>query len=72
MASQDHLTGAWRYRITWRGKLILQVQEKFLRMYDLGGSGHFDESDYYRWRDATIHDVQKIGLEFAGGNNGRA
>lgn len=42
------LTGVIRYRTSWRGKLILQVE------YEFPHQGHF------RWRDATERDVFEL------------
>lgn len=49
------LTGNHRYRSNWRGKLILQVEEKFLR------SAYVNEVEFWtetKWRDATWFDLQ--------------
>jgi len=51
------LTGKTRYRRNWRGKMILQVEEKFHHMDDLGGSGYYDEYDSLRWRDAKWNEA---------------
>lgn len=41
-----------RYRVNWRGKLILQVQ------YEYNVYGYFGDIDTYTaWRDATVEDV---------------
>lgn len=46
------LTGKVRYRTTWRGKLILQVEESFSR------SRYPDDTyEYTAWRDATVSDM---------------
>lgn len=45
------LTGNWGYRISWNGKLVLQVEEKF-SSYD--GLHPFD----FVWRDATFKDLR--------------
>lgn len=46
------LTGNIRYRTTWRGKLILQVEES------LSASRYPDDiHEYTAWRDATLSDM---------------
>lgn len=46
------LTGKVRYRTTWRGKLILQVEES------LSTSRYPDDiHEYTAWRDATVSDM---------------
>lgn len=46
------LTGRVRYRTTWRGKLILQVEES------LSTARYPDDTHEYKdWRDATVSDM---------------
>lgn len=46
------LTGNIRYRTTWRGKMILQVEES------LSASRYPDDTyEYTAWRDATVSDM---------------
>jgi hypothetical protein len=47
----------FRYRRSWRGKLILQICETKHYMKDLNGSGYYDEWSKEVWRDATLADL---------------
>lgn len=49
----ENLTGRVRFRTTWRGKLILQVEYKVAT----DGPGSW----YHRWRDATTKDYDITG-----------
>lgn len=51
------LTGKTRYRTTWRGKVVLQVEEAAGYCHDLNGSGYYDTGTYKFWRDATLADI---------------
>lgn len=51
------LTGRTRYRTTWRGKLILQVECSCDHSADLNGSGYYDFWTTTYWRDATFADI---------------
>lgn len=51
------LTGKTKYRVGWRGRLILQVEEAWTTLIDLNGSGYYDEGHHTRWRDATAADL---------------
>lgn len=51
------LTGRTRYRSSWRGKLILQVEYKQHYFNDLNGSGYYDEGFTTHWRDAKVEDL---------------
>lgn len=53
----EALTGRYRYRTNWRGKLILQVEYTLNHCNDLNGSGHYDEWQTQNWRDAKVTDV---------------
>jgi len=64
------LTGKTRVRVTrWRQKLILQVETVYqpsgfmVRVYADGTSEECDLDPIYRWRDATVDDIQAIRLE---------
>jgi hypothetical protein len=48
-----HPTTGRRYRESWTGKIILQVEEKMERGGDL----------LTRWRDATVEDIRLIELD---------
>ena len=56
------LTGRARFRQSWRGKFILQVEYKDERVYDLNGSGYYDHVTSTHWRDAKFNDVYDIKL----------
>lgn len=48
---------AFRYRLDWRGRLILQRRDR--RQYGrASGCGVEWSSQEFRWRDATIFDLQ--------------
>lgn len=51
------LTGRTKYRTSWRGKLILQVEYKRYYCKDLNGSGYYDEGETLHWRDARAGDL---------------
>jgi hypothetical protein len=46
------LTGATRFRTTWRGKLVLQVQFWYIT------SAHGDIHSNAGWRDAKLSDIK--------------
>jgi hypothetical protein len=48
-----HPTTGRRYRESWIGKIILQVEEKQERNSEV----------HVRWRDATIEDIRLIELQ---------
>jgi len=48
-----HPTTGRRYRESWTGKIILQVEEKQERNNEV----------HVRWRDATLEDIRLIELE---------
>lgn len=50
----------FRFRVNWRGKLILEVRETVHHCHDLNGSGYFDEYQTVKWRDAKIMDIPSI------------
>lgn len=50
------LTGRIRPRITWRGKLIMQVEECHQRLNDWEPSLDPQARPIYKWRDATVFD----------------
>lgn len=52
------LTGRSRYRTTWTGKVVLQVEESG-QLYDPRGGGSYS-SDQFRWRDARLQDLSII------------
>lgn len=52
-------TGRRRHRRNWRGKLILQVEEVQNHTQCLGGSGHFEDWQTVRWRDAKLSDLHE-------------
>ena len=54
------LTGRTRYRTSFRGKLILQVEETWASLKNLNGSGYYDEHVHVRWRDAKVTDMHLI------------
>lgn len=54
------LTGKKRYRIGWRGKVILQVEYSHYYCRDLNGSGYYDEGNTTHWRDATAEDLINV------------
>lgn len=49
------LTGKLRYRTTWRGKLVLQVQ--YLTKWDVDIPATLQTP---RWRDAKVGDLNEI------------
>ncbi len=51
-----NLTGNRRYRIGWRGKLILQVEQNVGFVEDCGGNFIGTEPGKI-WRDAEVSDV---------------
>ncbi len=50
------LTGKTRYRSTWRGKLVLQVEEEWLDDCPYSGPRNSGEL----WRDASVQDLEVI------------
>lgn len=48
------MIAAWRYRVNWLGKLILQVGERALSFYG---------TPYLTWRDATTKDISRTLAE---------
>lgn len=54
------LTGQTRYRLGWRGKIILQVSE-WRRGFP--GSGQIDTPWVASWRDATFRDLIDLAEE---------
>lgn len=50
------LTGRVRFRTNWQGKLIAQVEES----YQLRHFFHTSPTEYARWRDAGIFDIQLL------------
>lgn len=52
----------FRYRSTWRGKLVLQIEVTKNHSIDLNGSGYFEDWTTQNWRDATFADVQHYHL----------
>jgi hypothetical protein len=47
------LTGSFRYRIGFWGRLILQVEERFS-----APTGRFGDLDHWtKWRDAKVGDI---------------
>jgi len=60
------LSGKTRVRVSnWGHKLILQVQTQRTQIYiDHYSDGHVGEREEYKyaWRDATIEDLQEIGI----------
>lgn len=51
------LTGQLRPRVTWRGQVVLQVQEKHERMCDWEPTLDPQAKPYYTWRDAKPADL---------------
>lgn len=51
------LTGRKRYRTSWRGRLVLQVEYTRYYCRDLNGSGYYDEGHTTHWRDAKAEDL---------------
>lgn len=51
------LTGRTRYRTSWSGKLILQVEYGYVHITDLSGSGYYDYDNVTKWRDAKVEDL---------------
>jgi len=63
-ATEVALTGLTRHRVTWRGRLVLQVEEQ----YKLRQCFTVHPTVYFRWRDACVFDLQiltplKVGQE---------
>ena len=52
------LTGRIRYRIGWRGKLVLQVEHSTGVLAVDGPHTGKVCGPYFGWRDATIEDMQ--------------
>lgn len=60
-------TGNRRYRISWRGRLVLQV-EMAERTGHTSGPDHVWTGSDTRWRDATVYDLDgelKTGENYA-------
>jgi len=53
------LAKGWRFRRSWRGKLVLQRLNKWLEMDECGSYA------CEQWRDATIEDLTEHGREAA-------
>lgn len=51
------LTGRTRFRINWRGKVVLQVEYSRHYFDDLNGSGYYDSGTTQNWRDARAEDL---------------
>lgn len=51
--------GKRRYRVNWRGKVILQVADVVPVNYDPATDTHTPRYYAYRWRDATVADIQE-------------
>lgn len=47
----------WRFRVNWRGKIILQREKKYIKMDDYPS---YDSYTVTVWEDATAQDM----LEF--------
>lgn len=52
-----NLTGHTRYRADWRGRLILQVEERVQGDYYATGPA---TEDRFRWRDACVEDLKPV------------
>ena len=50
------LTGKKRFRTTWRGKLVLQVQFSYTFTYSLS----LVCETRYDWKDARLEDVEQL------------
>lgn len=48
------LTGRVRFRRTWRGKMIAQVEES----YQIRHFWNTNAKEYFHWRDANYFDIQ--------------
>jgi hypothetical protein len=53
MSNEIGVTGKFRYRSNWRGKLILQIEVTYQHNHCEG----MDFSHYTLWRDATVSDL---------------
>lgn len=49
-------TGKTRYRIGFRGRVILQLQERF----SIASGGYGETSHYTEWRDARAEDLTEV------------
>lgn len=52
------LTGNTRYRSNWRGKLILQVEDRGIKYENCGA--YVDSMRVRYWRDATVEDLSGL------------
>ena len=50
------ITGKMRFRSTWRGKLILQVEVPYTHTHP----GSFVCETRYAWRDARVEDIPQF------------
>ncbi|NOV15887.1 hypothetical protein E5S70_07275 [Ensifer adhaerens] len=60
------LTGRYRYRLGWFGRLVLQVEQSY-RAVDYGKRpqpGVDRTFEARRWRDATIEDIQPLEVPY--------
>lgn len=53
-----NLTGRTRFRSSWRGKLVLEVQ--FLESRESGIDGRLIPDKTFQWRDATTQDLCEL------------
>lgn len=51
------LTGRTRYRVTWLGALVLQIEERF----ELEPVFSFEPEVWLEWRDARCEDFNAFG-----------
>lgn len=58
------LSGTARHRRTWRGKLILQIQE--VRTVGFASPFKVEVNGWpeYRWRDASARDLSRLEHQF--------
>lgn len=55
------LTGRTRHRVGFRGRLVLQIEHRFLPdTYRPPGHGHQPRSYVTAWRDATLADLASL------------
>lgn len=66
IVGDGHLTGRWRYRAGWRGRLVLQCE--YVETVDIGGIGNLGDDIAHvsatRWRDARVEDLAR-GQDYA-------
>lgn len=57
-----NLTGATRYRSGWRGRLVLQVEQRTIVSYKgrLAPGVEREPVYSYHWRDAKVHDLSVL------------